>query len=66
MDLKSFFDLEKVIFSKEDLEIPYKSHAQKDIIFNKENLDDPYQSHPQKDVIFSNENLKSPQKEENA
>lgn len=39
MNLKSFFDLEKVIFSKEELEAPYKDKPT-DIIFIKENL--PY------------------------
>ena len=66
MDLKSFFDLKKVIFSREDLEAPYESHAQKDVIFNTNDLDKSHQSHPQKDIIFIKENLKSPQKEENA
>ena len=39
MDLKSFFDLKKVVFSKEDLEAPYEDKPT-DSIFIKENL--PY------------------------
>ena len=36
MNLKSFFDLEKVTFSKEELEVPYEDEPT-DIIFIKEN-----------------------------
>ena len=36
MDLKSFFDLEKVVFSKDELEAPYED-TPTDIIFIKEN-----------------------------
>ena len=39
MNLKSFFDLKKVVFSKEELEAPYEDKPT-DIIFIKENL--PY------------------------
>lgn len=32
MDLKSFFDLEKIVFSKEELEEPYEDKSN-DVIF---------------------------------
>lgn len=36
MDLKSFFDLKKVIFSRDELETPYKDKPT-DVIFHREN-----------------------------
>lgn len=36
MDLKSFFDLEKVVFSKEELEAPYEDKPT-NVIFRREN-----------------------------
>ena len=52
MDLKSFFDLEKVVFSKEDLEAPYEDKPT-DSIFIKEN--NSSKSKPA-NVIFSRNN----------
>ena len=40
MDLKSFFDLEKVVFSKDKLKAPYEN-IPTDIIFSRENLKSP-------------------------
>lgn len=52
MDLKSFFDLEKVVFSKEDLEAPYENEPT-DVIFIREN--NSSKSKPA-NVIFSRNN----------
>jgi hypothetical protein len=49
MDLKSFFNLEKVTFNKKELEAPYKDKR-----FNKDN--NPYENKPTS-PIFSRENL---------
>lgn len=51
MDLKLFFDLEKVIFSNEELEAPYENEPT-DVIFIREN--NPYEDN---DVIFNRNNL---------
>ena len=53
MGLKSFFDLEKVGFSKEDLEAPYEDKPT-NIIFSREN--NSSESKPT-NVIFSKEEL---------
>lgn len=37
MDLKSFFDLEKVVFSNEKLKTPYENEPT-DVIFNRNDL----------------------------
>ena len=43
MDLKSFFDLEKVVFSNEELEAPYEDNNSSkskpaNVIFSRDNL----------------------------
>ena len=48
MDLKSFFNLENVVFSREDLETPYEDKPT-DIIFIKENL--PYKKNSTKQTL---------------
>lgn len=48
MNLKSFFDLENVVFSREDLETPYEDKPT-DIIFIKENL--PYKKNSTKQTL---------------
>lgn len=53
MDLKSFFDLEKVIFSKEELEDPYEDELT-DLIFLRD--DNLYKKEPI-DVIFNKNDL---------
>ena len=52
MDIKSFFDLEKVVFSNEELEAPYENEPT-DVIFIKEN--NSSKSKPA-NVIFSRNN----------
>ena len=52
MNLKSFFDLEKVVFSKEELEEPYEDKSN-DVIFIREN--NSSKSKPA-NVIFSRNN----------
>lgn len=58
MNLKSFFDLEKVVFNKEELEAPYEDKPT-DVIFIRENQ--PYENHSHKNEptnpIVSRENL---------
>lgn len=49
MDLKSFFDLEKVVFSNEELEAPYEDELADVIFIRKDNL---YEDKP---IIFSEE-----------
>lgn len=51
MNLKSFFDLEKVVFSKEELKTPYKNEPT-DVIFSRDN-----NSYKDDDVIFSRNKL---------
>lgn len=53
MDLKSFFDLEKVVFNNEKLEAPYEDKPT-DVIFIRNS--NPYKDKPN-DVIFSKNNL---------
>ena len=53
MDLKSFFDLEKVVFSKDKLKAPYENKPT-DIIFSREN--NSSESKPT-NVIFSRKEL---------
>lgn len=53
MDLKSFFDLEKVVFSKEELEEPYEDKSN-DVIFIRE--DNSYENQPT-NIIFNKNNL---------
>lgn len=65
MNLKSFFDLEKVTFSKEELEAPYENKPT-DVIFIRENSsyedkrfnkdNNPYENNPAS-PIFSKDNL---------
>lgn len=53
MDLKSFFDLEKVVFSKEELKTPYEDEPTSVIFIRNSN---PHKDKPN-DVIFSKNNL---------
>lgn len=49
MDLKSFFDLEKVVFSRDELEAPYEDKPT-NIIFSRKNNSSKNES---TNVIFS-------------
>ena len=60
MDLKSFFDLKKVVFSKEELEEPYEDKSN-DIIFIREN--NSYENNSTS-PIFDRNDLQKLQKEE--
>lgn len=52
MDLKSFFDLEKVIFSKEELEEPYEDKSN-DVIFIRE--DNSYENNSTSPIFDRND-----------
>ena len=52
MNLKSFFDLEKVVFSKEELEAPYEDKPT-DIIFIREN--NSYENKPTSPIFNRND-----------
>ena len=58
MDLKSFFDLEKIVLSNEELEAPYEDKPT-DVIFIREN-----NSYEDNDIIFSRNELQKLKKEE--
>lgn len=60
MDLKSFFDLKKVVFSKEELKAPYEDEPTS-VIFIRDN--NPYEEKPT-NIIFSKNDLQKLKKEE--
>lgn len=53
MNIKSFFDLEKVVFSRDELEAPYEDEPTSVIFIRNSN---PHKNKPN-DVIFSKNNL---------
>jgi hypothetical protein len=52
MDLKSFFDLKKVVFSKKELEEPYEDKSN-DVIFIKE--DNSYENNSTSPIFNRND-----------